>query len=328
MQASTDKNQKIQSAAAKVSLWGSLILFLISAAAGLAVDSITLILDASTSLVILAVACMMGSAIKKIHSPPDEIFNFGYEKYEPFTVVLQGCLIITTCVISIKFAVQDIIHAESMKNYWMPILASSISVLAGFCIVLFLRFSAKRSGSSMLHAASLHWFIDTMMSVGMLLGFCGGYLLENHGYPGTAPYVDPVMAITLALVFILPPLKTVKRNLMELLDAVPSKEIRAKVRKVAEEYRPKMFGIHRIRTRKAGNKIFVDICFVVKEEMTVREVEDISAAFEKDLKTNLPHLDVIVYFKPDKAAVSNNGTFPIENCLNDRRERRLRQARP
>jgi cation diffusion facilitator family transporter len=299
-QVSSEKSEKMQSAAAKVSLWGSLTLFFISAAAGLAVDSITLILDASASLVILAVACMMDSTIKKIHSPPDEIFNFGYEKYEPFTVVLQGCLIITTCAISIKFAVQDIIHAESMKNYWMPVLASSISVVAGFGIVLFLRMAAKRSGSSMLHAAGMHWFVDTMMSVGMLLGFYGGYLLEHYGYPETAPYVDPVMAIVLALVFMLPPLKTVKKNLMELLDAVPSKEIRAQVRKVAEQYRPKMFGIHRIRTRKAGNKIFVDICFVVKEEMTVREVEEISAAFEKDLKTHLPHLDIIVYFKPNK----------------------------
>ncbi len=87
---------------------------------------------------------------------------------------------------------------------------------------------------------------------------------------------------------------------MELLDAVPSREIRDKVRQVVDEYKPRMFGVHRLRTRKAGDKIFVEVCFVVKEEMTVKEAEAVAADFEKDLKSRLHHLDVVVYFKPGK----------------------------
>ena len=295
-----NSDESRQASAAKVSLWGSIILFVVSAAAGLAVDSITLILDASTSLVILVVALMINSTIKKIHSPPDEIFNFGYEKYEPFTVVLQGGLIIATCLISAKFAVQDIIHAEDIKNYQIPMIAASISVAAGTFIAVFIKVTARKTNSSMMHAASMHWFIDTAMSAGMLGGFYAGSILKNKGYSNITPYVDPAMAIILAIVFILPPIKAVKKNFLELIDAVPSREIREKVKKVVDEYKPKMFGVHRIRTRKAGEKIFVEICFIVKEDVTLREAEAIAADFERDLKTHLHHTDVVVYFKPTK----------------------------
>ncbi|MFA5164217.1 MAG: cation diffusion facilitator family transporter [Candidatus Omnitrophota bacterium] len=293
-------DESSQSYAAGVSFWGSIALFAVSAAAGLAVDSVTLLLDASASLVILVVAFMMNSTIKKIHSPPDEIFNFGYEKYEPFTVVIQGALIITTCVISMKFALQDILHHEDIKNYQIPLIASGISVVVGTFIAVFIGITAKRTRSSMMHAASMHWFIDTGMSVGMLGGFYLGSVLKQRGYTEITPFIDPAMAIMLALVFILPPLKAMRRNLLELLDAVPSREIRDRVRKVVDEYKPKMFGVHRVRTRKAGEKVFVEVCFIVKENMTLNEAEAIASAFEKDLKTHLHHIDAVVYFKPTK----------------------------
>lgn len=293
-------DESSQSSAAKVSLWGSIVLFAVSAAAGLAVDSVTLLLDASASLVILFVAFMMNSTIKKIHSPPDEIFNFGYEKYEPFTVVIQGALIITTCVISMKFAVQDILHHEDIKDYQIPLIAAGISVVVGTFIAVFIGMTAKKTRSSMRHAASMHWFIDTGMSVGMLGGFYAGSVLKQRGYTEITPFIDPAMAIVLALVFILPPLKAMRKNLFELLDAVPSREIRDRVRKVVDEYKPKMFGVHRVRTRKAGEKVFVEVCFIVKEDVTLRQAEAIAADFERDLKAHLHHIDVIVYFKPTK----------------------------
>jgi len=293
-------DEQSQVSAARVSLWGSIIMFAVSAAAGLMVDSVTLILDASASLVILVVAFMMNSTIRKIHSPPDEIFNFGYEKYEPFTVVIQGALIIATCVISMKFAVQDILHHEDIKDYQIPMIAAFISAALGAFIAIFIKITARRTRSAMMHAASMHWFIDTGMSAGMLGGFYAGYVLKQGGYAEITPFIDPVMAIILALVFMLPPLKAMRKNLFELLDAVPSKEVRDRIRKVVEQYKPKMFGVHRLRMRKAGEKVFVEICFIVKEDVTLRQAEVIAADFEKDLKARLPHIDVVAYFKTAK----------------------------
>jgi divalent metal cation (Fe/Co/Zn/Cd) transporter len=150
----------------------------------------------------------------------------------------------------------------------------------------------------MLKTAGLHWYADTVLSFGVCFGFLFGLVLQMLGYTKITPYVDPVMAIILALFFIQTPIKTIIHNVLELLDAVPSQDIRSRVKEVVEQYKPKSFGVHRLRSRKAGERIFVDICFIVHGNITVAEVEQLANSFERDLKGHLPICDVIVYFKP------------------------------
>jgi len=296
-----NKIQHQQALAAKFSIYGSTALFLISAASGIAVDSITLILDASASLVIMAVAYLMHFSIKKIHLPPDDTYNFGYNKYEPLTVAVQGGLIIATCVISIKFAIQDIIHAEDIHNYVLPVVATLLSSLIGVSLFAYISNAARRTNSSMLKAAALHWFTDTVLSFAIFSGFLFGLLLHRLGYYRITPYIDPVMTIALALFLVRSPIKGLLRNVRELLDAVPDASIRSKVKKVAQSYIPKSFGISRIRTRKAGEKIFIDACLIVKDNLTVGDIKELADSFEADLKSHLANCDVVVYFKPAKA---------------------------
>lgn len=289
--------QKDQFLAARISILGSLLLFLISAVVGIAVDSITLILDASASLVILATGFLMRFSIKKVHNPPDESYNFGYHKYEPLTVAIQNLLIVATCAMSIKFAVQDIVHAEDVHSYSLPAIATFLSGILGLFIVFYLKMIARRTNSQMIKAASLHWLSDTVLSFGVCAGFLLGLFLQSMGHTRITPYIDPVMSILLALIFILFTFKEGRHDFFELLDAAPHEDIRGKIKKIVDLYRPGSFGVHRLRARKAGQKIFIDVCFLVHENLTVSQIEELAGNFERDLKTHLPDCDVVVYFK-------------------------------
>lgn len=295
----TQDNSKArrQFTATKVSIYASITLFLISAVIGIAIDSITLILDASASLVILFVAFLMNFSLKKINSPPDRIYNFGYGKYEPFTVVIQSILIIVTCVISIKFAVQDIIHPDDAHSYGLPTVAMLISGIIGVFVSVYLNRVSKLTNSAMLKAASMHWRADTVLSFGVCLGFLSGFILQGLGYARITPYVDPVMAIILGLILMAAPLKDMGCYVLELLDAVPEENIQNKVRIVVEKYTPHSFGVERLRSRKSGESIFVDVCFIVRDDMTVQEIRRLADNFEADLRKHLPHCDVVVYFR-------------------------------
>ena len=289
--------QKQQFLAARISIIGSIILFLISATVGIMVDSITLILDASASLVILVAAILMYFSAKKIHMPPDDLYDFGYHKYEPLTAAVQSGLIIATCVITIKFAIQDIVHAEDTHSYFFPAIATFFSGILGAFIVVYLGRVARRTNSQMVKAASFHWLIDVVLSFSVCAGFCFGLIMQALGYYSITPYIDPVMAILLAVFFISTPVRGGLHNLFELLDAVPVGDVSNKVKKVVSQYKPRAFGVHRLRIRKAGQKIFVDVCFIVDKSLTVLQVEELAEAFERDLKAHLPDCDVVVYFK-------------------------------
>jgi len=262
------------------------------------VDSITLILDASANLVILLVAFLMSFSLKKIHREPDDLYNFGYTKFEPLTVLVQGSLIIATCLVTIKFAIQDIVHPDMVHTYLLPTVATFFCGLIGIAITIRIRRLGILTNSHMIKAAGWHWMTDTALSFGMCAGFFLGLLLHRMGNTTITPYLDPVMAILLAIFFIQAPLRGIAHNILELLDAVPSEELRSKVRKVVEDYRPRISSVHRIRARKAGEKIFVDVGFKVSSHMTISQSEDLSLDFEKDLKKELPHCDIVVYFKP------------------------------
>lgn len=283
--------------AVRISMAGSVLLFLISAIAGIVVDSITLILDASASLVILAAALLMHYAVKKIRQPPNDAYHYGYHKYEPLTAVVQRGLIIVTCIVSVKYAIQDIVHAEDIHSYGLPAVATFFSGMLGVAVTIYLRRIAKNTNSRMIQAAALHWLSDTVLSFGVCGGFLFGLLMQNWGQTAITPYVDPVMAIGLALCFVLVPVRGFMSDLLELLDAAPVGDIRELVRKEVDRYKPRAFGVHRVRTRVAGQKTFVEVCFFVQDSLTVRHADELAMEFERDLKTRIPACDVVVSFK-------------------------------
>jgi cation diffusion facilitator family transporter len=292
--------QDAQFLAARVSIAASIIATIIPTIIGLMTDSITLILDASASMVILAAGFMMHFSIKKIHQPPDEWYNFGYNKYEPLTAAIQNALIIAVCVVSIKFAVQDIIHSENALSYGLPVIGTFCEGLLGIFITVYLKKIALRTDSHMIKTSCSHWFIDTMLAFGVCAGFCTGLFMQNLGYAHITPYIDPVMAIILAVFFIATPIKGGLISLYELLDAMPSSDIRQKVSRIAGGYDPDIFDISLLRIRKAGHKIFVDACFTVTGESVITRALDMAERFEQDLKAHIPECDVVVRFKSEK----------------------------
>jgi cation diffusion facilitator family transporter len=292
--------QELQLRAAKISIAGSLLLFVISAAVGILVDSITLILDASASLVILATAFLMRFSAGRIHRPPDELYHFGYHKYEPLTATVQNLLILATCAVSIKFAIQDIVHAESVDGYGLPVLATLASGIIGLAITGYLRSTARITASQMVQAAAFHWLSDAALSFGVCAGFGLGYLMETLGYHEITPYIDPVMAIVLALVLMAMPLKVGMHGVFELLDASPPPEVRKKIQEVIELHRAAISGLDRLRVRKAGAKVFVDVCFTVRRDLTVAEAETLAQGFAQEVGARLPGSDVTVGFRAAK----------------------------
>jgi cation diffusion facilitator family transporter len=291
------RGEEQQIIAAHLSIAGGIIIFLISLIVGIITDSVALLLDAATGSVILFVAFLVRLIIKKLNQPPDHLFHFGYEKYEPLTVVVQNIAIVLTCLFGIYFAIQDIIHPDNIERYDLPAMASFISAVAAVILAIYIRAAALHSHSGVLKMSASHWFIDSALSFAMCAGFLFGLRLHTLGYTHITPYVDPVMAIILALVFMRIPLKTITHNIFELLDAAPGEDIQDKIRKVVDIYKSRSLGVERIRFRKAGRKVFLDVCFFVEANLTVRQAEELANGFERDLAAQIADCDVVVYFK-------------------------------
>lgn len=283
--------------ASRVSIAGWIIIILISLSAGLITDSITLLLDSSQGLVTLIVAILVQTTIKKLRQPPDEKFQFGYWKYEPLTNALQGIMIMLTCLISIKFAVQDIVHAENIHSYVIPLFAAFLGGTLAVLISIYIGLIARRTKSEVLRTASWGWLADSVFSWGIFVGFLIGLALQKLGHAQLLPYVDPVMAIILALCLMAAPVKIVTLNVAELLDAAPPKKLREEVKQAALAAKPEAFEIDRIRLRKAGGHLFVEITCLLGEKLSVPEIGRLIADYEKALTERLPGADISLHYR-------------------------------
>jgi divalent metal cation (Fe/Co/Zn/Cd) transporter len=193
--------------------------------------------------------------------------------------------------------VQDLFHADDVHSYSLPAIATFLSGILGVFITVYLRILAKRSDSQMLKIAAIHWLSDTVLSLGVSAGFFLGLIMQKAGYTSITPYLDPAMSIILALFFIFTPFRLGMRNFFELLDAVPHADLHGKIKKAVSLCKPELFSVYRMRIRKAGQKLFLEFCFSVHDNPTIKTVEELTGNFERDLKTHLPDCDVVVYFK-------------------------------
>lgn len=290
------ERQEFQSGAIKLSIYGSGLLFIIIAVVGVVADSVTLLLDAATNFVIFAVALLTNASLQKVHRPPDHKYNFGYTKFEPFTVVIQAALIIMLCLVSAGFAMQDLLNPEDVRGYGLPVAVEIVSGFIAIAITLYLAYIGRKTDSAMLKGAAMQWKMETVLSFGIAAGFLAGLALRAKGYTHITPYVDPSMALLLAVALVYEPIKTLKHAVPELLDAAPADHIQTTVRSIVEKYKPHSFGVSRLRSRKAGRKVFVDVCFLVKGETTVVETAKLTDNFQRDMEKHLPESDVLVHF--------------------------------
>jgi divalent metal cation (Fe/Co/Zn/Cd) transporter len=106
------------------------------------------------------------------------------------------------------------------------------------------------------------------------------------------------MALILAVIFMWTPVKLIKLNISQLLDAAPIEEVRNNIEEIVEKHKAKAFGIHSIRARRAGEKVFLDVCFEIHGHTTMIDAQRFTESFEKDIAAKFPKYDVIVYFYP------------------------------
>jgi divalent metal cation (Fe/Co/Zn/Cd) transporter len=206
-------------------------------------------------------------------------------------------MIIFVCVISANFAVQDLFHPEAIDHYNTALVAAFLGGLISLVWAFWIRRLAHSTNSQVLKTSSNVWFLDSVLSFGIFGGFLLGRLLDQMGYSYLMPYTDPVMAIVLALAFIVLPFQPLRQDFLDLLDAAPGVKFRSDMRKKVEELKPAAVKITHVRMRKAGKRVFMEISFVLDESLTVKEALAIVSGFEKKLVENISHCDIALRYR-------------------------------
>jgi len=250
-----------------------------------ALESIVNIVAASAALVALSVSAR----------PADASHPFGHTKAEYFSAVIEGALILFAAFEMIRAAWHRFANPEPFDQpaLGLALLALAAGLMAAWAF--FLLAQGRKARSPALEADAWHLLSDVIATSGVLVGAGLAWLLRWW-------WLDPVVAVLVALNILWVGLKLVRGSVGGLMDeALPAEQV-ATIRQVIEENLGGALEYHDLRTRAAGPRAFVEFHLVVPGSMSVEQAHAITDRLEQALSAAIPGLTAVIHVEPENEA--------------------------
>ena len=253
--------------------------------------SVGLLSDAVEGLVNLFAAVLALVVLTYAAEAPDREHNFGHEKAEYFSSGIEGALIFVAAAAIGWTAILRLFDPRPLEQLGLGIaIAVAAAAANGACAVTMLR-GARDHRSITLEADARHLLTDVWTTAGVVLGVV---LASASGLP----WLDPAVAIAVALHILWTGSTLVRRSFQGLMDEAVAADERAQIVEVLDSLRAGGCDYHELRTRRAGSRSFVDVHVLVPGTMTVQEGHNLVEGLEKEVQLRLPHVEMLTHLEP------------------------------
>ncbi|WKY47366.1 cation diffusion facilitator family transporter [Eubacteriaceae bacterium ES3] len=292
-QITSDDFQKVIRQVSVVSIIGNIILSLFKLMAGIMAHSNAMISDAihSASDVFSTFVVLIG--VKLASQESDKEHPYGHERMECVAaIILAGILFVTG--LGIGFEALKNILAGNYKNLAAPgmmaLVAALVSIIAKEAMYWYARINARKIDSSALMADAWHHRSDALSSVGALIGIMGARM----GFP----IMDSVASLII-FVFIARASYDIFRDAVDkMVDHSCGEETEQQIHDCVIR-NDQVLGIDLLRTRKFGNKIYVDIEIGVERTYTLQRAHEIAEGVHKNIEESFPKVKhIMVHVNP------------------------------
>lgn len=259
--------------------------------------SVGLLSDALESVVNLAAAMMALAMLTVAARPPDEEHAYGHSKAEYFASSFEGALILVAAASIAWSSVQRLFDPQPVRDPLLGIAISIAASLVNLGVALMLRRAGRRYRSIALEADSHHLITDVWTSVGVVIGV-GAVALTGWNW------LDPVIAMLVALNVVWIGVGLMRRSALGLLDTAIPEEDRAAVLRILDAYADEGAEYHALRTRQAGVRRFVSLHVLVPGAWTVQRGHELLERMEEDIRRAVPESVVFTHLEPIEDPVS------------------------
>ncbi len=253
--------------------------------------SISLLSDAVEAVVSIVAALVALWVLTYAAAAPDREHNFGHEKAQYFSSGIEGALIFVAAGAIMWTAIPRLMNPQPLEQIGMGLSLSFVATIANAGCAWIMLKAARTHRSITLEADARHLLTDVWTTVGV---FVGVILVHFTGWLR----LDPIVAIVVAIQILWTGWSLMGRSFEGLMDRAVPDDDRAKIIEVLETLRHQGGDYHRLRTRVAGAKSFVDVHVLVPGRMTVQQGHDLCERLENEIVAKLPHVEVLTHLEP------------------------------
>lgn len=289
----------------EVTIAGSLVnlfLVLFKFVSGILGHSAAMIADATHSLSDFITDIIVIIFVRLSAKPEDEDHKYGHGKYETLASQIIGMALAGAGLMIFWNAVTRIwafVHGEIPQSPGViALVAAALSIILKEIIFRITRKTAKEINSSSLEANAWHHRSDALSSIGTLLGI-GGSIFLGRWWKSCA-ILDPIAAIIVSIFIVITAFKIIAEASGELLEKSLPSESEQKICELVYED-PEICDVHRLRTRKIGSRIAIEMHLRLPGEMPVREAHEHATEIEGRLKEEFGQSTIIMlHIEPKK----------------------------
>jgi cation diffusion facilitator family transporter len=274
-----------------LSIAAAIVIIFLKGAACALTGSVGLLSDALESLVNLVAACVALIALAVAARPADDDHPYGHDKAEYLSSGLEGALIFFAALAIGAAAVERLIYPRPLEQLGVGLALTTLATLINFAVARKLLAAGRQYDSIALEADAHHLMTDVWTSVGVVVGV-GAVAIVGW------PWLDPVVALVVAVKIVWTGYELLKRSILGLMDtALPSSE-QDSIRQVLDRYRAHGIDYHALRTRRSGARRFVSLHLLVPGAWTVQQSHDLSEKIEDEVRACLRNTTITTHIEP------------------------------
>ena len=243
-----------------ISLIGSILFMLSEGIMAYVTKSHSLLMDCIFDVTDLIMIGPFLLLVPLLYKPVTEKRPYGFSQVESLFVVIKYSVLLAITASLVWDNIRSLLHGGHQVDGGKIAFFELAVCLGCLIIYLLLHYFSRRYASLTIKAEIYIWKLDVISSLGVSISFFVQMALHRTDYAWLAAYVDPVVAIVMACLLLVEPVKMIIVNLKSLVLFAPEEEIMDMIRHVAEHHMDKVhYDIEFLDVIQTGRKTWVEI---------------------------------------------------------------------
>jgi cation diffusion facilitator family transporter len=298
---------RTKAGAAWLSIVSNSALIGLKLAAGAITGSIAILTEALHSSIDLIASVIALIAVRRADQPPDAEHPYGHERVENLAAAIEGMLILVGAGVIVYEATRRLATGAEVESLGVGIAVIGFSVLANLLVSGFLYRRAREHGSAALEGDAAHLRADALTSVGVLAGLALVELTDE-------PAFDAIAALVVAAAIVVSGIRLLTRSSRVLVDEAPSPEELDLIEAVIAEARaPEVAGYHKLRARRAGASLHIDLHVQFRSGTTLERAHELAHQLRGEIERRTAADDVLIHVEPETSLTEDDRAYPLRH---------------
>jgi len=300
-----NENQRLIKNATIASVSVACFLIIIKLVAFLLTNSIALLATLIDSLLDAAASIINLLAVRHSLSPADHEHRFGHGKAEALAGLGQAAFISGSAFFLIFEAGGRLLSPQPVTHSSVGIIVMIISIILTIGLVKYQQYVVKKTGSVAITADSLHYLSDILVNLFVIFALV---LNSQFGWVKA----DPIFGLGVSFFVLYSAWQIVQQSMHHLMDHELSDEQREKIISIVGDH-PDVVNMHDLRTRSAGQDVFIQLHLELDGTLPLREAHRIAEEVEAQIQEAFPNAEVLIHQDPDDIAEERKETPSLIN---------------